>query len=56
MLRAVLGQRRMALSCPMLLQTDDAALALSACERSVSDWPMAAAVPGAAECGIIGRR
>jgi hypothetical protein len=56
MLRAVLGQRRMALSCPILLQTDDTALALSACKRSIYDWPMPACVPGAAERGIVGRR
>lgn len=56
MLRAVLGQRRMVLSCPILLQTDDGALALLACKRSIYDWPMAAAVPGEAERGIGGRR
>ena len=39
-----------------LPQTDDAALALSACKRSFCDWAMAAAVPGEAEHGIVGRR
>jgi hypothetical protein len=32
--------------CPLRLQTDAAALALSACKRSLCDWTMAVAVPG----------